>query len=125
MTPKKKPDLNPDFFLTAVASQLAENYAKWPKQLVGSRVFFEIGPKGQRPAPEVRTIAFEEERPRLFAGYQVPERSDYYFLRIALTRVQLAEFFTGRLDLHKPENDNVVFEGNSEDLYRAVGECLA
>jgi hypothetical protein len=112
-----KPQLNPDFFLTAVARQLADNYRRWPRKLVGSRVFFEV-------EDEVRTLAFMKKKPRLFAGYQVPDGKEYPYLRITLSRKQLAEFFTGRLDLDDPANDNVIFEGNSEALYHAVGECL-
>jgi hypothetical protein len=116
--------LTTDYFLTGMASQLAQNYGRLDRKFIGGRVFFTVDTGGQIDS---RTLLMAEDRPRLFTGYLAPEgpdREQIPFLHLRLTIDQLAEFFTGKLDPSDPTNAGVDFEGNSEEFYQAVGRCL-
>ena len=115
--------LSVDYFLTSMTRQLAQNYARLDRRFHGGRIYFRVDNAGQH---EFRTLLFDPGRPRLFSGYNTPQDDDgsLPYLELQLTLEQLALFFNGTLDPADPANGNVVFHGNDQAFYEAVGNCL-
>ena len=105
-----------DSALAALLTRVASGYSAWPKQLANARMFIVVD-----VAPEeiARTLRFDVDKPRLFAGIEAPARETDPYLALRLTIPQLYALLTS-----EEAAKGLVAEGNEPAILAAIAGTL-
>ena len=109
-----------DNALASLLTRVVAGYGAWPKKLVGARVYVVVDAGDGAGVQEIaRTLRFDADKPRLFAGIEAPAKETEPHVALRLTIPQLYGLLTS-VDVAQ----TIVAEGNEPAILAAIARVL-